>query len=85
MTEYNEGLFDGMLATFTLGYIDAEQFWELLTDQHFSDADANLTNIHLTDWCELDKKQELIAACWDKKAVEEFLDAWDIYVIEEDA
>ena len=74
MTKYNEGLFDGMLGTFTLGHIDADTFWELLHDQHFTEDDANLHNIHVTDWVDTDKKMELLDACPNAKAVDEFLD-----------
>jgi hypothetical protein len=79
MTKYNEGLFDGMLGTFTLGHIDADTFWELLHDQHFTDDDANLTNIHVTDWCDADKTAELIDACPNAQAVDNFYDIFGKY------
>ena len=74
MTKYNEGLFDGMLGTFTLGHIDADTFWELLHDQHFTDDDASLHNIHVTDWVDDEQKMSLLDACPNVKAVDEFLD-----------
>ena len=83
MTDYNEGLFDGMLATFTLEYIDADAFWELLTDQHFNDVNANILNVHVTEWCDTEKKVELIAACPDKKAVAHFLETFVVDYQEE--
>ena len=84
MTEYNEGLFDGMVGTFTLGHIDADTFWELLHDQHFTDDGANLLNIHVTDWCDSDKTLELINTCPDKDEVDMFLDIYPTYGITED-
>lgn len=77
MTEYNEGLFDGMVGTFTLGHIDADTFWELLHDQHFTDDEANVLNIHLTDFVDDEKKVALFIACPNKFAVSNFLETFE--------
>jgi hypothetical protein len=78
MTDYNEGLWDGIISCFTLGYLDAQQVWELLEGNHFDGHEANLMNMHLTDFIDHEKKVEFIIACPNGNVVDDFLEMYEM-------